>query len=147
MITWYDYVSKSLDALLIGTHKVSDVQLCVTVRELLDDARYKSGVYGEDNLPVDGDMTVGDLTDWHADYVWRILGPDAEMDDCAEKCVDERVQTLEDEVKRLRSAIMQAVEALDTDPEYSDSELASHGTSELQQRRFALRHCQAVLRS
>lgn len=72
---WNSKVNDSKNVKLEGRDRTTGGTVVRTVAELLADAQDKSGVFGSDNQPVNGDMTVGDLTNWHADYNWLVNNP------------------------------------------------------------------------
>ena len=72
MNIWNQKVSEIKNVKLEGSNRTTGGTIERTVGELLADAQDKSGVFGSDNQPVSGEMTVADLTNWHADYNWSI---------------------------------------------------------------------------
>ena len=43
-----------------------------TLSELLDKARQSGGTFGDENNPVNSEMSVRDLLDWHSDFTFEI---------------------------------------------------------------------------
>jgi hypothetical protein len=69
---WNSKVNDSKNVMLEGRNRTIGRTVEKTVSELLADAQDRAGVFGADNQPVSGEMTVADLTNWHADYDWSI---------------------------------------------------------------------------
>lgn len=79
MTIWNSKVSENIRLTLEGKNRTCGGTICRTVGELLAEAEDAGGVYGPENKPASGDMSVRDLADWHADYVWRVAeGSEAE---------------------------------------------------------------------
>jgi hypothetical protein len=69
---WNSKVIDSKHVMLEGRDRLSGRTVEKTVAELLEEVQDKSGVFGSDNQPVSGEMTLGDLANWHADYNWAL---------------------------------------------------------------------------
>ena len=74
-------VSENLDLRASGISRSSgDPRLRLrSIGELLELAKDRDGVYGAENKPVSGDMTVLELLDWHADFKWSIANSETEI--------------------------------------------------------------------
>lgn len=73
MTVWQSKVKDCKGVLLEGRNRTHGFTVERTLQQLMSEAEAASGVFGPGNIPVSDEMTVKALTDWHADYDWRLL--------------------------------------------------------------------------
>ena len=65
-------VETSANGIVTGRNRTTGHEITRTIQELYESACDAGGVYGPKNEPVNGQMTVGELLDWHADFKWSL---------------------------------------------------------------------------
>ena len=68
----FSKVADRMDAVFMGTSRTVGTRIERTIRELLEQAEERGGVYTNENVPVSDQMDVIDLLQWHCDYKWEL---------------------------------------------------------------------------